>query len=90
MIRLPRSPNPDRWSRPAIEQNERLDSREDDATRDDRASHTPTSSRDALPLVSQFCLVSAEGGFPEKLTVPYGELASFSPGGNRLADITKI
>ncbi len=35
-------------------------------------------------------LVSKEGGFPEKLKVPYGELASFSPDGNSLAYITKI
>ena len=38
----------------------------------------------------QFFLVDREGGFPEKLDVPYGELASFSPDGNRLAYITKI
>ncbi|MCP4726467.1 MAG: Tricorn protease like protein, partial [bacterium] len=40
--------------------------------------------------VSQFYLVSKEGGFPEKLTVPYGELASYSPDGDHLAYITKI
>ena len=39
---------------------------------------------------SQFYLVSKEGGFPEKLSVPYGELASFSPDGKHLAYITKI
>ena len=39
---------------------------------------------------SQFFLVSAEGGFPEKLPVPYGELGAFSPDGARLAYITKI
>jgi tricorn protease len=39
---------------------------------------------------SQFYLVSKEGGFPEKLRVPYGELATFSPDGGRLAYITKI
>ena len=39
---------------------------------------------------SQFYLVSKEGGLPEKLSVPYGELASYSPDGNRLAYITKI
>jgi len=38
----------------------------------------------------QFYLVSKEGGLPEKLDVPYGELASFSPSGNRLAYITRI
>ncbi|HSR43054.1 MAG TPA: PDZ domain-containing protein, partial [Longimicrobiales bacterium] len=48
------------------------------------------SQRESGRNVSQFYLVSAEGGFPEKLTVPYGELASFSPDGDRLAYITKI
>ncbi len=38
----------------------------------------------------QFYLVSKDGGFPEKLKVPYGELASYSPDGNHLAYITKI
>ena len=40
--------------------------------------------------LSQFFLVDKEGGFPEKLSIPYGELASFSPDGNNLAYITKI
>jgi len=40
--------------------------------------------------LNQFFLVDKEGGFPEKLQVPYGELASFSPDGNKLAYITKI
>ncbi len=40
--------------------------------------------------VSQFFLVSKEGGFPEKLKIPYGELASYSPDGAQLAYITKI
>lgn len=39
---------------------------------------------------SQFYLVSREGGMPEKLPVPYGELASYSPDGNSLAYITRI
>jgi len=39
---------------------------------------------------SQFYLVSRNGGLPEKLRVPYGELASYSPDGTRLAYITKI
>lgn len=39
---------------------------------------------------SQFFLVDKKGGFPEKLPVPYGELASFSPDGNQLAYTTKI
>lgn len=40
--------------------------------------------------LSHFYLVSAKGGFPEKLKVPYGELASFSPDGKQLAYITRI
>ncbi len=39
---------------------------------------------------SQFYLVPKDGGLPEKQAVPYGELASFSPDGTRLAYITKI
>ena len=39
---------------------------------------------------SQFYLVDKTGGMPEKLALPYGELASFSPDGNSLAYITKI
>jgi tricorn protease len=38
----------------------------------------------------QFYLVSKAGGLPEKLDVPYGELASYSADGTRLAYITKI
>ena len=38
----------------------------------------------------QFFKVHRDGGFPEKLKVPYGELASYSPDGNKLAYITKI
>lgn len=34
---------------------------------------------------NQFFLVSASGGLPEKLSVPYGEFASFSPDGRQLA-----
>ena len=40
--------------------------------------------------VRQLYLVSKDGGLPEKLKVPYGELASYSPDGNFLAYITKI
>ncbi|MDX1283660.1 MAG: PDZ domain-containing protein, partial [Draconibacterium sp.] len=40
--------------------------------------------------LSQFFLVDRNGGFPEKLKIPYGELASFSPDGEQLAYITKI
>ena len=39
---------------------------------------------------SQFYLVEKTGGMPEKLSIPYGELASFSPDGKQLAYITKI
>lgn len=42
------------------------------------------------PAYRQFYLVSAKGGLPEKLPVPYGELASFSPDGGSLAYVTKI
>ena len=38
----------------------------------------------------QFFLVHKDGGMPEKLNIPYGELASYSPDGNHLAYITKI
>jgi tricorn protease len=34
---------------------------------------------------SQFYLVSMKGGLPEKLPVPYGEFASFSPEGSEVA-----
>ncbi|MDF1574281.1 MAG: hypothetical protein P1P86_03710 [Bacteroidales bacterium] len=39
---------------------------------------------------SQFYLVDKTGGMPEKLPIPYGELATFSPDGKHLAYITKI
>jgi len=49
------------------------------------------SRREAIiPRVNQFFLVSKQGGFPEKIAVPYGELASFSQDGKQLAYITKI
>ena len=38
----------------------------------------------------QFFKVHKTGGLPEKLRVPYGELASYSPDGKQLAYITKI
>jgi len=43
-----------------------------------------------IPRVNQFFLVDKNGGLPEKLAVPYGELAAFSPDGTKLAYITKI
>jgi tricorn protease len=42
------------------------------------------------PRFNQLYLVSTKGGLPEKLLVPYGELASFSPDGNSVAYVTKI
>jgi tricorn protease len=49
------------------------------------------SARESGPRsVNQFYLVSREGGMPEKLSLPYGELATFSPDGTTLAYITKI
>lgn len=38
---------------------------------------------------SQFYKVSVEGGLPEKLPVPYGEFASYSPDGSKLAYTNK-
>jgi tricorn protease len=43
-----------------------------------------------IQRIQQFYLVPRSGGFPEKLKIPYGELASYSPDGNYLAYITKI
>ena len=49
------------------------------------------SRREAgIPNVNQFFYIDHEGGMPEKLAIPYGELASFSPDGTRVAYITKI
>ena len=42
------------------------------------------------PAYRQLYLVSTKGGLPEKLPVPYGELASFSPDGGSIAYVTKI
>jgi tricorn protease len=42
------------------------------------------------PRFNQLYLVSTKGGLPEKLSIPYGELASFSPDGNSVAYVTKI
>lgn len=43
-----------------------------------------------IPRVNQFFYIDRTGGMPEKLPVPYGELASFSPGGDKMAYVTKI
>ncbi len=40
--------------------------------------------------VKHLFLVNKTGGMPERLKVPYAELASYSPDGNHLAYITKI
>lgn len=49
------------------------------------------SRREAgVPRVNQFFMVNKTGSMPEKLIIPYGELASFSADGNHLAYITKI
>src|SRR5882672_5732645 len=42
------------------------------------------------PRVNQFFLIDKKGGMLQRLSVPYGELASFSGDGNKLAYITKI
>jgi len=39
---------------------------------------------------NKFYMVDKDGGMPEPLAIPYGELASFSPDGSRLVYITKI
>ncbi|MEM8525010.1 MAG: PDZ domain-containing protein [Bacteroidota bacterium] len=39
---------------------------------------------------NQFFKVSKDGGLAERLKLPYGELASYAPDGNKLAYITKI
>ena len=43
-----------------------------------------------IPRVNQFYKVSKSGGMPEKMPVPYGELASFSPDGSQMVYTTKI
>jgi len=42
------------------------------------------------PAYRQLFLISVKGGLPEKLPVPYGELASYSSDGNQIAYVTKI
>ena len=45
-----------------------------------------TSSRESgRQRFDQFYLVASTGGMPEKLPVPYGEFASFSPDGQEVA-----
>lgn len=40
--------------------------------------------------VNQLFLIPKTGGIPEKLPIPYGEIATYSPDGKQLAYITKI
>ena len=40
--------------------------------------------------VNQFFLIPKKGGMPEKLSIPYGEIASYSNDGKHLVYITKI
>ena len=49
-----------------------------------------SARENGVSRLSQFFLVDKEGGFPEKIAIPYGELASFSQDGKQLAYITKI
>ncbi len=49
-----------------------------------------SSFENGIRRLGQFFLVGKNGGFPEKLDIPYGELASFSDDGSKLAYITKI
>ncbi len=49
------------------------------------------SRREAgIPRVNHFYKIGKNGGMPERLPVPYGELAAFSEDGSGLAYITKI
>ena len=49
-----------------------------------------SARENGIARLNQFFLVDKNGGFPQKLNIPYGELASFSPDGKQLAYITKI
>ena len=49
-----------------------------------------SARENGVSRLNQFFLVNKEGGLPEKIKIPYGELSSFSPEGNKLAYITKI
>jgi len=49
------------------------------------------SRREAgTPRVNELFTISASGGLPQKLDLPYGELAKYSPDGKMLVYITKI
>lgn len=49
-----------------------------------------SARENGISRLNQFFLVDKNGGFPQKLNIPYGELASFSDDGKQLAYITKI
>ncbi|MEC7766403.1 MAG: DPP IV N-terminal domain-containing protein [Pseudomonadota bacterium] len=49
-----------------------------------------SSRASGIQRVRKFFLVDKEGGLPEPLKVPYGELASFSPDGSQLAYVTRL
>ncbi len=44
----------------------------------------------STPRVNHFYKVNKNGGVPERLSIPYGELGTFSPDGKQLAYTTKI
>ncbi len=49
-----------------------------------------SAKENGIRRLGQFYLVDKNGGFPKKLKIPYGELASFSEDGSKIAYITKI
>ena len=49
-----------------------------------------SNRENGISRLNQFFMVDKNGGFPKKLPIPYGELASFSPDGKKMAYITKI
>jgi len=49
-----------------------------------------SNRENGISRLYQLFRVNKNGGFSEKLPIPYGELASFSPDGNKMAYITKI
>ena len=49
-----------------------------------------SSRASGIQRVRKFFLANKEGGLPEPLNVPYGELASFSPDGSQLAYVTRL
>ncbi len=49
-----------------------------------------SARENGIRRLGQFYLVDKNGGIPAKMKIPYGELGTFSPDGNKLAYITKI